>query len=218
MKTKIIEIYQKLKAGVLKTLTANVINKVISLVSNMIITRLLTPAEYGIWSYALNLYSYLTLVTGGGLISGALQFGAENKGKGKAYNYFKYCIEKGLLIDLVLVITAGIVIGFRDLPIEGAKPFVLAIFPLLLLEFVVQIVQSILRSQNRIGEYANFLNINSASVAVGTCGGALFGVTGVVIGRYLANIFSIFCGIRILVQYVKNIQSYICMLIMTIIG
>lgn len=198
MKQKIIALYYKLKDGVLRTLTANVINKVISLVSSMVITRLMTPAEYGIWSYALNLYSYLSLITGFGLISGSLQFGSENEGKGRAYNFFRYCVEKGSLINLGIVLIAEVAVIVQNLPIEGAKPFVIAIFPLLLLEFIVMMEQSILRAQNRIGDYANILNINSAFIAAGTCGGAIFGVTGVVAGRYLASILSIIYGGKVL--------------------
>ena len=65
----------------LQMLTANVLNKVVAMVSNMVITRVLTKPEYGIWSYVLNIYSYVGLLTGLGLLSGAFQFGAENRGK-----------------------------------------------------------------------------------------------------------------------------------------
>ena len=191
MKTKIEEFYERLKAGILRTLSANAINKAIGLISSMAITRLLSTEDYGIWSYSLNLYSYLAMVSGFGLVSGVLQFGAENKGTDKAYSFFKYCTKTGLCIDIGLVTLFGAAIAMMQLPIDGAKPFVLVILPVLLAEYMNAIGQSILRAQNRINEFANFLNANSALVAIWTCGGALIGLWGVIIGRYLAYLLSI---------------------------
>ena len=207
MKQALIDLYNKLKQGVLRTLSANVINKIVGMISSMIITRLLTQAEYGIWSYTLNIYSYLTLVTGFGLISGALQFGTENHGKGDAYKYFKYCVKNGLLIDSGLIFLVGFGVCLFTLPIEEAKLYIIAVLPILLFEYVLAIGQSALRSQNRIKEYANALNVNSISIAVGTCGGALFGVTGVVIGRYLANVISLLYLTKLLKHDVQRIKN-----------
>lgn len=191
MKQKIRAIIDRLRTGLVSMLSANVVNRMVGMASTMIITRLLTPEEYGQWTYALNIYSYLLLVSGFGLISGAMQFGTENRGEGKAFAFFRYCIEKGLLIDGILVVAAGVAISFLELPIAGAKPYVMAILPILLLEFILSIGQSVLRAQNRIKEYARVLNVNSLAIAVGTCGGAVFGLRGVVAGRYLANVISL---------------------------
>ncbi|MBQ6719175.1 MAG: polysaccharide biosynthesis C-terminal domain-containing protein [Oscillospiraceae bacterium] len=174
------------------------------MVSTMVITRLLTPNEYGIWSYALNIYSYLLLATGFGLISGALQFGTENRGSGDAFAFFRYCTQKGLLINVALVAAVSIVIAAMELPITGAKPYVLTILPILLLEFIVSMGQTVLRAQNRIKEYAHVLNINTILIALGTCGGAFWGLNGVLAGRYLANVASILYEGSLLVSEINN--------------
>ena len=207
MKQTFIELYEKLKQGILRTLSANAINKIVGMISSMVITRLLTPKEYGIWSYTLNIYSYLTLVTGFGLISGALQFGTENHGEGDAFKYYRYCIKNGLLIDTILIFIVGLGICFFTLPIEGAKQYVVAILPILLFEYTLVIGQSVLRSQNRIKEYANVLNFNTITIAIGTCGGAIYGVNGVLAGRYLANIISFIYETRLLKNDVLEIKQ-----------
>ena len=79
LKAGIKDFWNQLQSGMLQMLTANVLNKVVAMVSNMVITRVLTKPEYGIWSYVLNIYSYVGLLTGLGLLSGAFQFGAENR-------------------------------------------------------------------------------------------------------------------------------------------
>ena len=191
-------------------LSANVINRMVGMASTMIITRLLTPEEYGQWTYAMNIYSYLLLVSGFGLISGALQFGTENRGEGKAFAFFRYCIEKGLVADFVIVAVAGAAVAFLELPIAGAKPYVMAILPILLLEFVLSIGQTVLRAQNRIREYARVLNVNSVAIAVGTCGGAFFGLSGVVAGRYLANVVSLIYEGRLLLEEIRSTRNAGC--------
>ena len=207
MKQKIKETFDKLKAGVLRTLSANIINKAVSMISSMAITRLLSTTDYGIWSYVLNLYSYFSLVSGLGLISGALQFGAENNGNEKSYSFFKYCSRTGIFIDLGLVVVFGTIIAFIQLPIAGVKPYFLVTLPILLGEYINAIGQSVLSAQNRIKEYANLLNVNTILVAAGTCGGAIAGLWGVVIGRYIAYSLSIVYLIWLLRQDISKIHK-----------
>ena len=54
--TKAKEIWNQLRKGILQMLSANVLNKAVMMLSNMVITRLMTKAEYGLWSYVLNIY------------------------------------------------------------------------------------------------------------------------------------------------------------------
>ena len=185
-------------------LIANVINKAVGMLSSMVITRLLTTSDYGVWSYSLNVFSYLSLITGLGLVAGALQFGTENNGNKKAYSYFKYCTVIGLFIDFIIVILTAVLFINIALPIPSAKPYVIAILPSLLIEYVLQIAQSILRSQNRIKEYARFLNFNSILMMIGVCVGAIFSINGVVVGRYIAEIVSL---IVVLIYIKKDISE-----------
>lgn len=177
----------KIKSGASQMLVANVINKAVTMISSMIITRLLTKSDYGIWTYALNLFSYLTLISGLGLISGCVQFGTENKGEGKGYSFFKYCLQTGILIDAIIVCVGIIIALFVKLPIPQSKVWLIAIMPSLLFDYVMSISQGIFRSKNKIGEYARMTNINTIVMTVGTCVGAVFGLIGVVIGRYIGR-------------------------------
>ena len=102
IKHEIKEMLERLRKGILQVFTANVLNKVFVMVSNMVITRILTKGEYGIWSYVLNVYSYASLITGLGLASGAFLFGTENRGKRKEYDFFKYCLSVGLVINSII--------------------------------------------------------------------------------------------------------------------
>lgn len=188
-------------------LSANVINKVVGMLSTMLLTRLLSQGDYGIWSYALNVYSYMLMITGFGLNSSALLFGTENKGVGKAYSIFKYCLTRGFLINVALVIAVGLPFCFVDIPIEDARLFVILVLPTLLFEIVISTAFSILRSQNRIKQFARTLNVNTVSNALFTCAGAYWGLFGVVIGRYMANIATVIISVKILYQDSKEIKA-----------
>ncbi len=197
----------KVKAGVVHTLSANVINKFISMISAMVVTRLLSQTDYGIWSYTINLFSYLVLISGFGLISGNMQFAAENKGEGKAYSYYRYCFSKGFLLDFGLIIIFGTVCQVITLPINESKPYILIYLPHLLLEYVLAIIQGILRSKNKIKEYAFLLNVDTIAIAICTCVGALFGITGLIIGRYLASAISLTVGYLKNKEYIGKIKT-----------
>ena len=84
--------------------------------------------------------------------------------------------------------------------------------PILLLEYVLNLLLTILRCENRVKEYAHVLNVNTILLAIGTCFGALYGVIGVIIGKYVAFVISLFqLTLRIRpeigkLRYAKNLQ------------
>ena len=200
-------IIERLRQGILQVFTANVINKIIVMVSNMVITRVLTKPEYGVWSFVLNIYSYASLITGLGLATGAFQFGAENRGNEKEFSFYKYCLSIGLIANSI--ISLGFICSsfLIDFSIEGSTPYIRAYVPIILLEYTVEILLTILRCQSRMTEYARVLNINTILVAGLTCLGALCGVGGVIVGKYVAAILSISYLVYIARPEIKKIIS-----------
>ena len=184
-------IWHKLSQGILQMFGANVLNKVVVMIGNMLITRMMTKADYGIWSYVLNVYSYLNLISGLGLLSGAFQFGAENRGKVDEFRYYRFCLKIGLVIDTVLVLLFLAMSLYIDYSLPEATIYLRIVAPMILLEYVMQILLTVLRCENRIKEYANILNVNTVLLTIGTCGGAYFGIVGVIIGKYVAYIVSL---------------------------
>lgn len=181
----------RLRNGILQVFTANVINKVIGMISNMIITRILTKGEFGLWSYILNIYSYASLITGLGLASGAFLFGVENRDTGREYAFFRYCLSVGLIINGII---SGLFIFmslFIHYSIEGAGIYIQIYVPVLMLEYAVEILSTLLRCNERINEYARIMNVNTILIVVFTCVGAFFGVAGVITGKYIAAVLSI---------------------------
>ena len=85
------KILKKLKrTGFFHIFGANVLNKVIAFSSTFILVRLLTKNEYGIFTYAFNIYTMIMLLRGLGLDSAILQLCCERY---KDYDFQKNIIE-----------------------------------------------------------------------------------------------------------------------------
>lgn len=181
---------RRIRSGVFSMLVANFFNKAASMIGSMMVTRILTTRDYGVWSYSLNIYSYLTLISGLGLATGAMQFGAENHGDGKANSFFRYCIIAGSLVNLLFITGCGIFVINMILPIPRAKPYILSILPMLLIEYILVVAQAMLRSKNFIHMYARYLNVNTILLTTGNCIGAFLGLEGMIAGRYIADAVS----------------------------
>ncbi len=172
-------------------MSASVLNKVVSLISNVLVTRLLSVQEYGLWIFVQNQYSYLVLISGFGLLSGAFQFGTENRNQKEEFEYYSYCLKNGLLINSVLLLICFILSFWMDFSLEGVQGYLRVYLPILLLEYILNLLLTVLRCENRISEYARILNLNTVLIALGTCVGALWGITGIIVGKYLSYLFSI---------------------------
>lgn len=181
----------QLRKGILQMMSASVLNKVVSLISYVLVTRLLSVQEYGLWSFVQNQYSYLVLISGFGLLSGAFQFGTENRNQKEEFEYYSYCLKNGLLINSVLLLICFILSFWMDFSLEGVQGYLRVYLPILLLEYILNLLLTVLRCENRISEYARILNLNTVLIALGTCVGALWGITGIIVGKYLSYLFSI---------------------------
>ncbi len=207
IKNRLHNLWNKLRNGFLQILGANTINKIVAVLSNMVIPRILSTSDYGTWTYVLNQYTYFSIVSAFGLLNGAFQFGAENRGGEKEFSYYKYCLRNGLLINLGLL-GIGIAKAYIIRPaLPGSEIYLISYIPVLILEYFVGIQTTILRCENRIKEYAHVLNINTVLIAIGTCVGALFGISGVVVGKYAAYIISLLILLHLMKSEMGRIHS-----------
>lgn len=189
-----------LKKKILQMMSANIVNKVLAMVSNMLVTRMLSVESFGMWSYILNVYSYLSLLSGLGLQNGAFQFGAEHTKNEKKYSYYKYCMRAGLLVNIFLTM---LFIGYSfwgGLPSAESGLFIRLIAPQVLLEYIWNLMLIVLRCDNKIVEFARTTNVNTVLITIGTCVGAMFGIKGMIIGRYVAY----FTSLVVTAYYIKN--------------
>lgn len=204
--SKAFAIVSKKGKNAVYVLFSKTLNKGIGMISTMVITRVLTQVQYGIWTYAFNIFGYLELLSGLGLAAGAYQFGMENHGKNEEFKYYKYCLRKGIIINGVISALSISILLFIELPIKESKPYTIALCPLLILTYILLVLEYIFLSENRIAEYAKVLNINTILNAAGICLGSIIGIEGIVIGKYIAVIISI---VQILIKLRKELNQIV---------
>ncbi len=186
------QLWQQLKKGILHVFTASVFNKIISMLSSMVLTRMLVQNQYGVLSYAGNVYSYAALFTGFGLAVGALQFGMENQGRPEENSFYRYCAKAGMLVNFAIIVLLSVLFLHRDLPIAQAKKYIYLYLPLLLIEYLNQLFMLILRSQKRFKTYARLLIAQTIFTSLGTCIGAIRGINGVFAAKYVTSLAALF--------------------------
>lgn len=168
------------------------LNKIISFASGVILVRVLSKADYGAYSYALNIINYFVLFNGLGASSCVVQLCIERgEGGGAAELVYRAASSIGMLWDVVLTVILVVAALFLPLPVEGAGGLLLFLAPLPILSLIVDLQQQRLRSMFMNREYALTTNINTLSLAAFSVGGALLGASaGLSLGRSFAMVFS----------------------------
>lgn len=196
--------------GAVHILGTNVVNKVLSFFTNILIVRFLTKTEYGIFGYANNIISFFLLVSGLGMTSGVLQYGSEKRPEEEKRLFFKYGMNFGLLINVVLAIMILLYVKCIPIAIGGTEVYIALMCFIPVADYVFNYLCTILRCRKENKKYARILNTNTFFYFLFSCVGAfLFGIAGVIIGRYIAYIISIvqgiiYCKYKEIIQYTTD--------------
>ena len=110
--------------GFIHIFGANTFCKIISFASGLILVRVLSKNDYGTYSYALNIFTFFTLISGFGLLSGYLQLGSEYGESPEEKTIFQYCINRALLINVLIGMIILGISYFVTLPIQGANELI----------------------------------------------------------------------------------------------
>ncbi len=175
------------KGGFFHILTGNVMNKAIAMVSSIVIARIVDKVRYADLSYADNIYSYITLISGLGMSSALLKFCSADNSLVQNKAYLKYAYKVGGAFEIIASIAACIALTFFDIPYPGARIFAwaLVIYPVLTHINTTNLVYARTQLENK--KYALggiFGSVSSCVFAVLFL--LLFGVYGIVAARYLS--------------------------------
>lgn len=191
IKASMSRVINKLRNGILQMLSASFLNKIVAMAVNMVISRLLSASGYGLLSYIFNIYGYINLIEGFGLLAGVLQYGTECATEKKESPYFKYGFVVGNIANLIIITIVFICVAIVDLPIEGSDLYLLYYSPIIFFEYTMLLLMNYMRCQDDIIGYSKALNLNTILTALGTCVGAIWGINGVIIGKYFSFIATV---------------------------
>lgn len=176
---------------------SNVINKILSFFSSVILVRLLSKTEYGVFISAWNIYSIVLLFNGAGMVSGILQMCSE---KASDTEYVKSIVKfgtmAGLAADIILACVMGYIALFVPLSIKGTSGILFLLCFLPIAQFLYDAMQAYLRALKDNKTYSRLSIMNTALYACFSIVGALlFKEKGLVLGHYFACILTVLFGL-----------------------
>ncbi|MBE6765270.1 MAG: hypothetical protein E7546_05260 [Ruminococcaceae bacterium] len=186
------------KTGFFHVFSSNMINKMISFLSGIVLVRLISKADYGVYSYANNILSFFVLITGMGMASGAFQLICERAkhGQSEVDSYSKkiyfYACRSGTVFNLFLAVIIVIFSLFVTLKIEGSNDLLilLALYPVVTLAASFQKIYLRADFKNKEFSYANTLEA-ILMLVFSIAGAYIYGTVGLIIAHYLACACSI---------------------------
>lgn len=171
---------------------SSVINKIISFLSGVILIRVISKADYGVYTYSHNIYSFFALASGLGMTSAALQLCSEKADDQTRLNLYSYCSKTGMKFNVFLALVMLTVATIVDFPIKGANILLAAISFLPLLSFPMEQQLIWLRAELKNKQYS-YANTFYAFVTFlfSVIFAVLLGSLGLIMASYLATIIAI---------------------------
>lgn len=175
---------------------SSAVNKIVTFLSSVVLIRILTKLEYGIFTYAWNIYSIIVLLNGMGIDAGIMQIASENGGDTAYTNSISnFGVRFGVRFDLALCMLVLGVGLFAPLNIQGADRLLCLLCLLPILQLLFQMTTAYLRAQKRNQEYAKLTTLNTIMVfAISAICAFAFREAGLIVGYYAAYIASFIIG------------------------
>lgn len=169
------------------------INKVIQALSSIILVRLLSKDDYGVYAYAFNIISFIILLNGLGASSAVIQLCSEAcKDKLTSNGVYRYAFRVGSYFDgalAVVIVGVGLFVPFV---VQGSNSLFILFCFYPLMQFIIDVRAVKLRANLMNKEYALVTNIQTISSAVFSLIGAfLFRAVGLILGQYLSYIITL---------------------------
>lgn len=210
------KIKKLMQTGFFYIFCGSVFNKIITFSSSIVIVHILTKYEYGTFTYAWNIYSFVILANGLGLSQGALQFGSENWQSGKCEDIFSYSLRKGVIFDLIISLIMLLMAIVCPMKIRGVKPLLAMMCMLPIVQYIFDLFMVYLRVKRDNKLFARLSVVSTILIFLfSVVGSYIFREKGLIIGRYLAWIVIIIASILLIDSKFWKRQSEIDNLIKT---
>lgn len=185
-----------IRTGFFHIFGSSVINKIIAFMSSIVLVRILTKQEYGVFTYAWNIYSIVLLFNGMGTDSGVLQLASEkNEDTNFADRTSNYGTRFGIRFNVILMIVLLSIGLFVPLKIEGAGRLLCFLCLMPIPQLLYQMTTIYMRSQKQNREFARLTVFNTALLFISSATMAWgFREIGLIMGYYIAYFTSYIVG------------------------
>ena len=180
------------KNGLFHIFGSGVLAQVLGLVSAVVVVRALPKADYGYYTLANNLYSYLAIFFGLGMGSAALQFCSEQVSDGRKNAVYTFALTRGSGFNLFLAAVILLLAGFKRATGDGETARYLSMMcGLPMVVYLNNFFQIVLRVHCENILYSRVNMAFSVAVVIGNILFTfLFGVPGLILATYTANLLA----------------------------
>ncbi len=174
-----------LKEGFVHIFSTSVLNKILALLTNVVVVRLLTKEAYGNFSYAYNIITTIMVFSSIGIDNALLQYGCEISDPAKRRSVEKTLFAIGLVTNCVASVATLLYAAYIPLTMPSGKIILMALSFLPLFQYLFKAGTIELRILRWNKQYALATNIQTVAYFVFACVGAyVFSTTGTALGRY----------------------------------
>ena len=198
-----------LKKGIIDIIGAGIINKLLVLFTTIVLIRVLSKNEYGIFTYAYNLINLVMIFSSLGMNGAILQFAAEQKNIEERIPIYKFTFSVGMLSNICFAI--GVIIYSLTAPenIAGSNRALRMFSFILVFQYIYISIVSYYRVELNNKRYRSVTNLNSVMYFCGAGLGAYcMGITGTILGRYLGFLIAVVYGVYCARNSISKILSY----------
>ncbi|HPE95037.1 MAG TPA: oligosaccharide flippase family protein, partial [Bacillota bacterium] len=191
--------------------STSVLNKIIGMLTNAIIVRLFTKAEYGNFTYAYNLVTTIMVFSSLGINASLLQYGCEISDSKKRLGVEKALFLIGFASNFIFSLCTLLYAIFIPLSTPTARTLLIILSFIPLFQFVYAGLNTELRILRRNKDYARVTNIQTIAYFLFACAGAgILSTIGTSIGRYCGYIVPILLGVYMLRENLRKYTDIPC--------
>lgn len=181
------------------------LTKIIAFFSSIVIVRFVSKSNYGLLSYADNIYSYIYLITGIGFDYAVLKYCvSDNDSKNKVI--FDFALKIGSVVEIAIIVIA-VTISLLFIPEEfvNARIYIYALILYPFLYYWIALSLAFIRARQMTKEYAYAGIIQSAIVFFVSVGLVFFiNAFSVIVARYVGAITVIIYCSKKIIPYFKG--------------
>lgn len=183
-----------LDTGFFHVFGSSIINQIIAFFSGVILVRVLSKTEYGVYSYAYSIINFFLIFNGVGAASGLIQLSSETSDKKIQRDYYKLANRMAFFFDVFLLAILVVVCRFVAFKLAGTQEVLLVMVPLPICILAYNLKTTYFRATLRTKEYSYANTGNAIAVFVFSVIGAfLFKAKGLAIGQSIAYMASVLC-------------------------
>lgn len=173
------------RSGFFHVFGAGTVNRILATVLSLVLVRVLSKADYGIYAYAFNIVGFFIIFNGLGAVSALLQICSElYQDRVKFESAYAYGFRSGIKADMAIMLLIILVGLFVPLKIQGSNLLLMVycVYPFAVLLFELQATRLRVKLENK--HYALALNLQSILlVSFSLVGAIAFQAVGLAVGQ-----------------------------------